>query len=140
ANPNGSTRALPHSQPSLASNSRRSEVIGLRGAGLPRSVRPAQRASSIRQKRRSTTEWIDLISQAWTQRTADTLAVNLGLARLVSRARESLRARGEWSHLFGPGQSGLPFSKRKAEHFVRIGGIFGECGNANTGAQVPVGV
>jgi len=102
-------------------------------------VRPVQQTLSLPLKRRSTTDWIDLISQAWTQRTADTLADNLELARLVSRARESLRARGEWSHLFGPGQSGLPFSKRKAEHFVRIGEIFGECANANTCAQFPPG-
>jgi hypothetical protein len=77
-------------------------------------------------------DWIDLICRAWQQRSADTLSDNLELGQLVWQARQTLSGHGEWSHLFQYGRGRLPFSKRKADHFVAIGQVFGGSGGEST--------
>jgi len=103
-----------------------------------RNVSPAL-SSSNGLRGYSRTDWIHLISQAWVRRSADALADTLELARLVSQARQSLKERREWSHLFSSGKGRLPFGKRKADHLVRIGEAFGEMANENICSQLPAG-
>jgi hypothetical protein len=70
----------------------------------------------------------------WSNGAANTLA----LAKLVSAARESLRARGEWTRLWRVGLPRLPFCRRKAEMLAVIGRELGEL-SAQTFARMPSG-
>jgi hypothetical protein len=62
-------------------------------------------------------DWIHDIRIAWALGAANTLE----LARLVSRARESLRRHGQWSRLWHDGLPQVPFSKRKADMLAVVG-------------------
>lgn len=84
--------------------------------------------SSQTRHRRSLSDWVREISEAWALGASNTLH----LARLVSQARQSLQY-GEWSQLW---RSRQVFSKRKGEMLVTIGQALGRL-DAQTSAQLP---
>ncbi len=103
----------PHSTPKSSNDAKLERVM---------SVQPDGESHSIK-------DWIHEITKVWVRGTTDTM----DLARLVSRARRSLRY-GGWSQLWRSDR--LPFSKRKGEMLVVIGANLGNL-PAQISARLP---
>src|SRR5881296_3084352 len=94
------------------SRDRSVRTVAFRRSAATRKLAESHSANSFvtsRSTAQAETDWTEAIAQAWKRRSAGTLADTLELARLVSQARESLKAMGQWSGLFRSGRRRLPF-------------------------------